>query len=174
MIAKLSDGVGELVEETLATQVAGHREVPSDTGVDAHEVGELQDETGREIIDAEVSHVLKDVHGLRPPTAGHARDDDDVGHAIAVLGCAHLLTSGRHVTPPLPCEATKSIREKDESCGARRLGRRRRRFHLPKVPTCQRCQRPLAAKGTGPDAGPQTSADRRATPKLGEQRYFRL
>ncbi len=58
------DGVCELVEQALAAQVAGDREVAADAGVDAHELGELQDEARGQVVDAEVAHVLEDVEGL--------------------------------------------------------------------------------------------------------------
>ena len=86
MVAQGLDGVEQLVEQPLAAQVARHAEMAADAGVDADDLRELQDEAGRQVVDAEIPHVLEHVHGLRAAGAGHAGDDDDVGHAVGELG----------------------------------------------------------------------------------------
>ena len=91
VLAELADGVRELVEEALAAQVAGHGQVAAHARVDSHELRELRDKARREVVDAEVAHVLEAVQGLRAARAGHARDDHDVGDAVAALGVAHVL-----------------------------------------------------------------------------------
>jgi hypothetical protein len=59
--------------------------------VNAHELSKLRDQARREVVDAEVAHVLEAVQGLRATRTGHACDDHDVGDAVAALGVAHVL-----------------------------------------------------------------------------------
>ena len=55
------DSVEQLVEQPLAAQVTGDRQMPAHARVDAYELGKLQDEARREIVDAKIAHVLEDV-----------------------------------------------------------------------------------------------------------------
>ena len=98
VVVQLDQRVGEVVKEPLAAQVAGHGQVAVDAGVDAHDVGQLQHEPGREVVDAKEAHVLKGVQCLGAPAAGHARDDHDVGHAVGRGGAAHVFVC--HGCPP--------------------------------------------------------------------------
>ena len=96
MLAQGLDGIEQLVEEPLAAQVARDGQVTAHAGVDAHDLGQLQDEAGRQVIDAEVAHVLEHVHGLRAARAGHAGDDHDVGHAVGELGAGDAVVGVCH------------------------------------------------------------------------------
>ena len=104
MVAQRLDRVEELIEQALAAQVARHAQVAANAGVDADDLGELQDEARREIIDAVVPHVLECVHGLRAAGAGHAGDDDNVGNAVGELrrGDAVRICHGRLLALLLP------------------------------------------------------------------------
>ena len=48
MLAKLDEGVRNLIEEALAAQVTRDGKVAADAGIDAHELRELQDEARSE------------------------------------------------------------------------------------------------------------------------------
>ena len=104
VVAQRLDRVEELIEQALAAQVARHAQVAANAGVDADDLGELQDEARREIIDAVVPHVLECVHGLRAAGAGHAGDDDNVGNAVGELrrGDAVRICHGRLLALLLP------------------------------------------------------------------------
>ena len=58
---EVGQGVGQVVKEALAAQVAGHGQMAIDARVDAHEVGQLKHEAGREVVDAVVAHILEGV-----------------------------------------------------------------------------------------------------------------
>ena len=86
MVAQRLDGVEQLIEEPLAAQVARNAQMAPHARVDTNDLGELHDEAWGQIVDAEITHVLKHVHGLRAAGTGHAGDDDDIGDAVGVLG----------------------------------------------------------------------------------------
>ena len=96
VLAQLLQGVRDLVKEALAPEVAGHGEVAPHAGVDAHELGELEQKPRRQVVDAEVAHVLEHMERLCASRARHTGDDHDVGHAVAALRRAHLLAADRH------------------------------------------------------------------------------
>ena len=61
---ELGDAVEQLVEEPLAAQIAGNGQMAAHACVDAHELGQLQDQARGQVVDAEVAHVLEHVHRL--------------------------------------------------------------------------------------------------------------
>ena len=86
MLAQTADNIEKLVEEPLASKVARYGKVPANTRVNAHHLGDLHNEARRQVVDAEVAHVFKHMHGLRASRAGHTGDDYHVGNAVGKLG----------------------------------------------------------------------------------------
>ena len=96
---KRGDRIEQLIEQALATQIAGDGEMPAHARIDADELGKLGDQTRRQVIDAKIAHVLEHVHGLRAARSGHSGDDDDIGDALRALRRIHGI-SLLHVLPP--------------------------------------------------------------------------
>ena len=101
VLAQLREGLRDLVEEALAAQVARDGQVAAHARVDAHELGQLEYEARRQVVYAEVAHVLEDVERLRAAATAHAGDHDDVRNAVAALRHAHALAIP-HVGLPCP------------------------------------------------------------------------
>ncbi len=96
VLAQLTDGVVQLVEQPLAPEVARDGQVAPHARVDAHDVGKVEHQARGQVVDAVVAHVLEHVHGLRAAAARHARDDHDVRDAIAFSRGAHDLSGVCH------------------------------------------------------------------------------
>ena len=76
-------------------QVAAHARV------DAHELGQLEHEARRQVVYAEVAHVLEDVERLRTASATMPGDHDDVGTRLRLSATRMLWLSPMLVSPAL-------------------------------------------------------------------------
>ena len=114
-ILERGDGIEQLIEQALATQVAGDGEMPAHARIDADEFGELGNQTRRQVIDAKIAHVLEHVHGLRAARTGHSGDDDDIGDALRALRRIHGI-SLLHVLPPKNKRGTQQPGSRAVNC----------------------------------------------------------
>ena len=89
VLFQCGNSIEQLIEQALATKIAGDGKVPAHARIDANELCKLGNQAWGQVVDTKIAHVLKHMHGLRSARAGHSGDDNDIGDTLRALRRIH-------------------------------------------------------------------------------------